>query len=338
VGFEIDFAAIEAVHGSIEPGTYVHGVRNESGGGVARRLRVSPDVDLTVEAFDAPVEVSHGEPYILLARVGNPGNNSITRTVAYEFAGRTVLDRAVTVAGRDVRQVAFEVRLPDVQAVVGPVENGTTYDHGVVTGEDRRGGAVRVVQGSSADASALAAESLAVTDDVRPGDSYTVDLSVRNVAATDFEGQLSYRVDGAAVATEWVQVPTGERRTVTVRVRYEEVMDAADPLSARETVHGVFVGDDPVVTRPVTVHAPLEAPTPTPEPPTFAPSTAGGGSSAPTPTASPTTTAPGTADGGCERGFLTACGGTAMDETSLTLLGVLLSGFGIVYEMVRGRR
>ena len=334
VAFEVPFAALETAAGSVGPGTYVHGVRNGSGGGVARRLRVTPDVDLTVEAFDAPVEVAHGEPYIVLATVGNPGDVSITRDVAYEFAGEAVASRAVTVAGGDTRRVAFEIRLSDAEAVVGTVRTETTYGHGVVAGSDREGGAVRVVRGSSANASSLAVESFEVTDDVRPGESYSVNLSVRNVDTTDFEGQLSYRVDGAVVATEWARVPVGERRTVEFRVGYDLVTDATGALSSPETVHGVFVGGDAVVTRPVTVYAPPE--TATPPPPTFAAS--GPTRTARTPSPAPDPTAGPSRSEGCERGFFAACGGAAMDETSLTLFGVLLSGFGIVYEMYRGRR
>jgi len=335
--FDLSFSELEATLGSVRPDTYVHGVRNESGGGSARRLRVTPDVDLEVETFDAPLEVSHGDPYIVLATVRNPGNSSITRQVSYEFAGETVLDRAVTVAGDDDRQVAFEVGLSAVEGVVGPVDNETTYDHGAVTGTHREGGAVRVVRGSSANASALAVASFEATDDVRPGGFYRVELSVRNVDTAGFEGQLSYRVDGAVVATEWTRVPIGERRTVAFRVRYDDVVDATAPLSSQDTTQGVFVGEDAVVTRPVSVHAPVGTETPRPTPTFAAPTTPG---EPPTPTVTGPATGTATPAGGdrCERGFFTPCGGTAMDETSLTLFGVFLSGLGIVYEMFGGRR
>lgn len=337
--FDLPFSAVESTVGPVAPGTYVHGVRNESGGGSARWLRVTPDVDFTVERFDAPVEVSHGEPYVVLVTVGNPGNTSITRQVTYEFAGREIANRAVTVAGGDDRQVAFEVRLSDVEAVVGPVDDETTYDHGAVTGDHRRGGAVRVVRGSSADASALAVASFEATDDVRPGESYRIDLSVRNVDTAGFEGQLSYRVDGSVVATEWVDVPIGERRTVSFRVGYDDVVDATYPLSSQETGHGVFAGDDAVVTRPVTVHAPVGTETPRPTP-TFVTTRTSGEDSVPRSAESTagTRTPDPAAEGRCERGFFAACGGTSMDESSLTVLGVVLSAFGIVYEMFRGGR
>ena len=335
VEFDLPFADLAAAAGSVEPGTYVHGVRNASGEGSARWLRVTPDVDLTVERFDAPVEVAHGESYVVLVTVANPGDTSITRRITYEFAGRAVTGRAVTVAGNDDRRVAFEVRLSEVEAVVGPLDVETTHDHGVVTGDDREGGAVRVVRGSSANASALAVESFEATDDVRSGGTYLVSLSVRNVDTAGFEGQLSYRVDGAVVATEWTRVPVGERRTVSFRVGYDDVVDATYPLSSPETVHGVFAGDEALVTRPVSVHAPVGTATPRPTP-TFATTVTPGDAATQTP-GGPPTPVPG-GEVGCERGFFSACGGTAMDETSLTLFGVFLSAFGIVYEMARGRR
>ncbi|MFC6940540.1 PH domain-containing protein [Salinirubellus sp. GCM10025818] len=337
VGFDLPFSAVEAAVGSVEPGTYVHGVRNASGEGSARWLRVTPDVDLAVQGFDAPVEVTHGEPYIVLATVTNPGNTSVTRRVAYEFAGRAIADRAVTVAGNGDRRVPFEIGLPAVEAVVGPVDAERTYDHGVATGDDREGGAVRVVRGSSANASALAVESFEAVDAVRSGESYVVNLTVRNVDTAGFEGQVSYRVDGAVVATEWARVPIGERRTVSFRVGYDDVVDATHPLSAQETEQGVFAGNGALVTRPVSVHAPVGTATPRPTP-TFGATRIPRDAATPAPatTATPTPAPDGEVE--CERGFLTACGGTTMDETSLTLFGVLLSGFGIVYEMSRGRR
>jgi cell division septation protein DedD len=338
VGFDLPFSAVEAAVGSVEPGTYVHGVRNASGEGSARWLRVTPDVDLAVGGFDAPVEVTHDEPYIVLATVTNPGNTSVTRQVTYEFAGRAIADRAVTVAGNDDRRVAFEIGLPAVEAVVGPVDAERTYDHGVATGDDRGGGAVRIVRGSSTNASALAVESFEAADGVRSGESYVVTLTVRNVDTAGFEGQLSYRVDGAVVATEWARVPIGERRTVGFRLDYDDVVDATYPLSAQETEQGVFAGDEALVTRPVSVHAPVGTATPRPTP-TFGATRIPRDAATPAPASATTTPTP-APDGEteCERGFITACGGTAMDETSLTLFGVLLSGFGIVYEMVRGRR
>jgi hypothetical protein len=332
---------ISAVHDSVEAGTHVHGVRNESGAGVATRLRVTPDVDFTVERIDAPTEVSHGEPYLVLATVENPGDVAITRQVAYAFAGEHVAEKAVTVSGNATRQVAFQIRLASVEAAVGPVDNETTYDHAVVTGGDRSGGAVRVVERPRADASSLAVESFDAADDVRPGDSHTVNLTVRNVDTAHFEGQVAYWVDGSVVETEWVRVPIGEQRTVRFRVPYDDVERAAVPLSAQRTTHSVRVGDAALVTRPVTVHAATR--TPTTPPPTFAvTSTAPAPSQSPSPTA-PTPTPTATSDGNegdatCQRGFFSECGGSPFGEVSLTLLGVFLSGFGIVYEMYRGRR
>lgn len=339
VGFAVPFSDVESALGAVTPGTYVHGVRNESGAGAAARLRVTPDVDFSVERFDAPTEISHNESYIVLATVRNPGTTTITRDVAYAFAGEPVAAKAVTVSGDDDRQIAFEVTLADVERTVGPVENERTYDHGVVTGDARAGGAVRVVRGPSADASALAVESFEAPDDVRPGDAYRVNLTVRNVDTADFEGQLGYRVDGAVVATEWTRVPIGERRTVSFRVTYDDVTDAAVPLSSRDTEHGVYVGAAAVERRPVTVHVPVETETATPEPPTFAADETLTESQA-TPGGPPTAADAG--DGGgeavCQRGFFTACGGTALGEASLTLVGILLSGLGIVFQLSQGRR
>jgi hypothetical protein len=343
VTFTVSTDDVAAAHGDVEPGTHVHAVRNESGTGVATRVRVTPDVDFAVVRIEAPTEVSHGEPYLVLASVENPGDVAVTREVAYTFAGEAVAERAVTVAGNDTRQVAFRVSLAEVEAVVGPVDYETTSDHAVVTGGDRAGGAVRVVERPRADASSLAVESFETADDVRPGDAHGVTLTVRNVDTAHFEGQVAYRVDGSVVETEWVRVPIGEQRTIRFRAGYDDVRRAAVPLSSQRTTHSVRVGDESLVTRPVTVHAPTRTATPTTPHPTFTvTATTAASAPAPSPTAPTPTPAATVTDGGddatCQRGFFSACGGSPLDEMSLTLLGVLLSGFGIVYEMYRGRR
>ncbi|WP_224450282.1 PH domain-containing protein [Haloprofundus salilacus] len=328
VTFRSSLSEIEQRRGSAVPGSYVHGVRNETGDGAAARVRVTPNVDFTVQTFDAPTELSHDEPYIVLATVENPGDTTITRTVAYEFDGSEIGEKTVTVDGGKQRQVAFKIALADVEAAVGPVADGTTHNHGVVTGESRRGGEVRIVEGPSADASTLAVEDLQAENDIRPGEMVSVNMTVRNVGLSDFEGQLSYRLDDAIVATEWVHVPIGQQRTVQFRLSYADVERAAVPLSSRDTTHGVWVGDESLRTRPVTVHASVETPTETPPAATFTPA----GSSTPDSSGSASS-----GDGECRRGFFSECGGTAMDETTLTLVGIATSVLGIVYEMLKSR-
>ncbi|KTG07780.1 hypothetical protein AUR64_02785 [Haloprofundus marisrubri] len=330
VSFTSSLAAVEQRGGSAAPGSYVHGVQNETGHGAAARVRVTPDVDFTMRTFDAPTELSHSEPYIVLATVENPGQTTITRTVSYEFDGYEIAEKTVTVGAGKQRQVAFEVSLADVEETVGSVRNETTHNHAVVTGESRRGGEMRVVEGPSADASTLAVERFEVANDVRPGEPVRVNMTVRNVGSSDFKGQLSYRLDDAIVATEWVRVPIGEKRTVQFELSYDQVERAAIPVSSQETTHGVWVGDDALETRPVTVYAPVETETETPPPATFTPA----GESPPD---DGDTDADNDGESTCQRGFFSECGGTSMDETTLTLIGIATSVFGIAYEMLKSR-
>jgi hypothetical protein len=194
---------------------------------------------------------------------------------------------------------------------------------------------VGVSRGARADASALAVEGFDAPDDLRPGGVASVNVTVRNVGRVPFEGQLVYRLDAAAVATDWTRVPVGESRTVTFRADYADVDRAAVPLSSRDTVHGVWVGNESLRTRPITVHAPVRTPTATPTATaTFAPSA----TPVPTPTATPSPTAapsePGTST--CRRGFVTRCGGAPVDQTTLTVIGTVASTLGIIYELFTG--
>jgi hypothetical protein len=106
------------------------------------------------------------------------------------------------------------------------------------------------------------------------------------------------------------------------------------PLSSGTTRHGVWVGNSSLETRAITVYAPTPTPTATPRPaPTFAPSNR----ETATPRATVRPAATETPDSACRRGFLTRCGATPVDETTLTLIGIVTSVLGIVYEMLRGR-
>jgi hypothetical protein len=296
---------------------------------------VTPDVDVRIEAFDAPTAAARNEPFVVLATVENPGNATVTRTVAYEFDATVVAEKPVTVRAGDRQQVAFEVDVAAVEATVGPVENGTTHGHGVVApGGASARGAVRVVRGTSANASALAVERFRPPDDLRPGDVARGNATVRNVGSVPFEGQVAYRIDGTVVATEWTRVPIGDSRTVTFRVGHAALNRTNRSAAALETTQGVWVGDEALATRPATVY---DLTTPTAEPtPAFEPTPTATATDVPTATpATGTETGTATAEPTCERGFFTRCGGTALDSTTLTLIGVFASVLGMLYELIQ---
>ena len=320
--FEVSTATIQ--NGSLSPGSYVHGVRNESGKSIPRRIRVTPDADLRLGEFDAPVEVSRNSELIVLATAENPANTSITRRVTYQFAGRSIRNKTVTVPGGGESQVAFAANLSEIDAAGVTVENGTTYNHAIVAeGGASTGDAVRVRPGPSADPSVLAVEGFQAPDRISPGDAVSVTLTLRNVGQVPYEGQLAYRLDGAVVATTWIEVPADNQRVVRFQLQYADIERAAVPVASRQTTHGVFVGSTALQTRPVTI----DAPTPTPTPRTT-----------PTPTFEPvdTETATSTPESSCERGFITPCGGSPLDQSTLTRLGAISSMLGIIFELVRG--
>ena len=322
---EVTFRADTA---SLAPGTYVHGVRTASGDGVARRLRVTPDVDLAVRGIDAPTEIARGDPYVVLATVENPAESAITRNISYTFDGTTVATKRVTVAAGASERVAFEFRTQDLERVAGPIANGSTHTHAVdADGGASTGGEVLIRRGAGADPSALAVERFRASDEVRPGGKIQVNVSLRNVGEAAFEGQLAYRINGSAVDTNWLRVPVGEHRDVSFTLTHEALQRRGVLDRAGETSHGVWVGEEAVRTRPLTVHGPFETPT---ESGTVTFTPAGGSSGA----------AVGDshrgASGTCERGLLTPCGGTGLDETTLTLIGIATSVVGILYEMTNG--
>ncbi|MDW7536300.1 hypothetical protein [Haloferax volcanii] len=110
---------------TVSTGTYVHGVRNASGAGIPRYLRVTPDVDLAIEAFQAPATAPSDREFVVLATVSNPAETTITRDVAYRFAGTTISEKTITVGSGEQRRVAFAVTTERVEAAgdILPVVN-----------------------------------------------------------------------------------------------------------------------------------------------------------------------------------------------------------------------
>lgn len=334
VTFDLAVSALDSDAESVPPGTYVHGVRNASGDGVARYLRVTPDVDVAVDGFDAPTEIARDRAFVVLASVSNPGDVTVTRELAYRFDGTAIATKTVTVGAGESEPVAFAANASRIERAGVALDEGTTYDHAVVAAGGRRDGdAVRLVRGPTADSAALVTANFDAPDDVRRGETDAVAVTVRNVDTVAFDGRLTYRVDGAVVAVDSASIPAGERATIRFRVDYDAVSDAVAPLDTPRTDQSVRVANETLVTRPVTVHDAARTATPTPTPaPTFEDrptATPGPGTSVPSPanaTATPT----------CSRGFFTRCGGTALDQTTLTVVGTVTSVLGILFELFKG--
>lgn len=317
----------------LDPGTHVHGVRNATGAGVAQRLRVTPDVDLTVQKLTAPTEISRADPYVVLGTVDNPAESAITRNVSYVFDGVSVATKRVTVAGGDSERVAFEIRPDSVERAAGSIANDSTHTHAVVAdGGSRDGGEVLVRRGAGSDPSALAVQRFDASDDLRPGETARINVSVLNVADAAFEGQLAYRINGTAVDTVWARVPVDARRSVTFTVSHDALDRRAILTTPGETDHGVWVSETALQSRPITVHGPFETETVT-DAATF--SDGDGRSNAGREDSDGSSTGRGESES-CQRGILTPCGGTGLDETTLTLIGIATSVLGILYEMTSG--
>ncbi|WP_284010075.1 hypothetical protein [Haloarcula pelagica] len=310
---------------SLDTGTYVHGVRNASGEGVPRYLRVTPDVDLGLDGFQSPVTAPTEQQFVVLGTVSNPSATTVTREVAYQFAGTTVERKTVTVGGGERKQVAFAVTAAAIDAAGVSTRTGTTYDHGLVTsGGASAGDAIRLGGGSSASADALATQDRSLPTRIEEGDAGNATITVRNVGTVPFDGQFVYRIGETVVATQRIELPTGQQRTVAFDAGYGAIQRATFPLSSPTQRQRITVGNESVASGQVTIER-VRTPTPTPTPrgsPTFADDTDEAGGSAGT--------------DGCSRGFFTRCGETSFDQMTLTLIGTVSSILGILYEMFTG--
>jgi len=308
----------------VDTGTYVHGVRNESGEGTPRYLRVTPDIDLMVEGFQGPATAPNDRQFVVLATVSNPTETTVTREVTYRFARSVVAEKTVTVGGGERKQVAFAVTADRIEATATSVQRGRTYDHSIATsGGASDGDAVQLRSGSSASPDSLAPQEPTFPTDVREGEQYTVSVPVRNVDTAAFDGQFVYRIGGTTVETQSIELPAGQRRIVEFEIAYADVERAAFPLPSQTVTQSIAVGNTSLASGDVTVH----------------------GSATETATATPratpdfvdgpdeTTTA---AEEACERGFFARCGQTTIDQMTLTIIGTASSVLAILYELFTG--
>ncbi len=309
---------------ALDTGTYVHGVRNESGEGTPRYLRVTPDIDLTIGGFQGPATAPNDRQFVVLATVSNPTETTVTREVTYRFASSVVAEKTVTVGGGERKQVAFAVTADRIETKATAVQRGRTYDHSIATsGGASVGDAVQLRSGSSASADSLAPQEPTLPTDVREGEQYTVTVPVRNVDTAAFDGQFVYRLGGTTVETRSIEIPAGQRRTVEFEVAYADVERAVFPLSSQTVTQSIAVGNTSLASGDVTVH----------------------GGVTETATATPRAT-PAFVDGPdettssdeetCERGFFARCGETTLDQMTLTIIGTASSVLAILYELFTG--
>ncbi len=313
---------------TVSTGTYVHGVRNASGAGIPRYLRVTPDVDLAIEAFQAPATAPSDREFVVLATVSNPAETTITRDVAYRFAGTTISEKTITVGSGEQRQVAFAVTTERVEAADSLIQRGRTYDHSIETaGGATVSDAIRLRSEPSARAAALTTRDVQLPSDLREDTRYTVAVTVRNVGTTAFDGQFVYRLNGTAVATQSRNIPSGQQRTISFEIAYADIERAAQPLSTRTSTQSLTVGNASLASENVTVHGRIADTDRRTESPTPRQAANFTNDSEEDPEASRAT---------CERGFFSRCGEKTIDQMTLTLIGTLSSVVAILYEMLSG--
>ena len=308
---------------SLTTGSYVHGVRNASGEGAPRYLRVSPAVDFSIDGFQAPATAPIDRQFVVLANVSNPAEMTVTRDVRYRFAGTIVAEKTVTVGGGEQKQVAFAVTADQLEAADAAVSPDRTYNHRIVTaGGVSADDAIRLRSGSGVSADSLAPQESTFPTDLRAGEEYTVSLTVRNVETAAFSGQFVYRVDGSVVETKSIELSSGQQRTITFDVASDDVEQMTSPLSSRTVTQSVTIGNTSLASRELRVS---EANTDT---------------RTSTPRQSPTFDDAGEAtsrdSAACQRGFFSRCGTTSFDQTTLTIIGTVSSVVGILYEMLSG--
>ncbi|WP_255516687.1 PH domain-containing protein [Haloferax sp. KTX1] len=313
---------------SLSTGTYVHGARNASGEGIPRYLRVTPDVDFVIDAFQAPATAPSDREFVVLATVSNPTETTITRDVAYHFAGTTISEKTITIGSGEQRQVAFAVTTEQIEAADSLIQRGRTYDHSIETaGGATVSDAIRLRSEPSASAAALTTRDVQLPNDLRENTQYTVVVTVRNVGTTAFDGQFVYRLNETAVATHSRTIPSGQQRTISFELAYADIERAAHLLSTRTSTQSLTVGNASLASEDVTVHGRIANTDRNTESPTPRKAAKFTNDSAEDTAAS---------RGTCERGFFSRCGELAIDQMTLTLIGTLSSVVAILYEMLSG--
>jgi len=174
----------------------------------------------SVESLTAPESVAPGSNVTVAAQISNEGEAG-TEEVEFRVGGAVVDRQLVSLEAGESASVQFSA---NTEGLEGEVR------HGVFTASDGQIAELTISE-------SFTLTSLDAPENATAGDEITVEAGVQN--PNDFETQqdVTFRLAGAAVASESVELGGGEESTVTFNVSTEGV-------EAGTYVHSVFTRDD----------------------------------------------------------------------------------------------
>jgi surface protein len=176
-----------------------------------------------VTDLQAPAEADPGTTITVTATVTNSGVASGAQDVAFVFDGTTVENKTVELNVGENTTVEFaDVQLPD--------EPGT-YEHSVVTDDDRQTATIDLVEDT------FEVSSLTAPEEASPDGAIDVSAVITNTGGAAGSQDVSFVFDGTTVANTTVEVTAGATATV-------EFTDIPLPAEQGAYKYGVFTDDD----------------------------------------------------------------------------------------------
>jgi len=174
----------------------------------------------SVESLTAPESAAPGSNVSVAAEISNEGEAGVEE-VEFRVGGAVVDRKLVSLDAGENKSVQFSA---NTEGLEGDLR------HGVFTASDGQIAEITI------------SESFALTDLDAPanataGDEITVEAGVQNPNDFETEQDVTFRLAGAAVASQSVELADGEESTVTFNVSTEGV-------EAGTYVHSVFTRDD----------------------------------------------------------------------------------------------
>ncbi|WP_424001952.1 CARDB domain-containing protein [Haloarcula salina] len=201
----------------------------------------APTTGVSVDSLTAPNSTAPNSTVTVAATVTNNGDEAVTEPVEFRLGGEVVERTVVSLDANESASVTFEANTTGLDT--------GEYRHGVFTSDDGQIAAITVSESFTLD-------SLDAPSNVTAGDNVTVNATVTNPNDFQTTQSVEFRLDGARLATQSVNLSANETTDVSFNLSTSDV----DPGTY---VHSVFTRDDGEFAE-LTVEEAPEEPTETP--------------------------------------------------------------------------
>ena len=190
-------------------------------GVTAQQTPVDSTNGFTVDSLDAPEAAGQDSNITVEAQITNNGSTQDTVPVEFRLDGVVVDQESVTLGPGETTNVSFSTNTDETE--FGEVR------HGVFTPSDGQLATLTIEE-------SFVIDEFEAPDEVTAGEEVTVTTNIRNPGETNATQNVTFRLEGATVATEEVTLVSGENTTLEFDL-------PTDGVAPGVYVHSIFTRD-----------------------------------------------------------------------------------------------